>query len=85
MLGKCTVIVYLSHLIYDSGELLMRSLSQTWVLARERVELDLGEQHLIHHLQLPTIRLKNVIHSADSGSILTVPRERGYVRYVRSR
>ncbi|KAJ9097812.1 hypothetical protein QFC19_006680 [Naganishia cerealis] len=30
---------------------------------------------------LPTIRLKNVIHSAESGSILTVPRERGYVRF----
>lgn len=36
----------------------------------------------MHNCQLPTIRLKNVIHSADSGSILTVPRERGYVRYV---
>lgn len=31
-------------------------------------------------LQIPTLRMKNVFHSADAGSVLTVPREGGMVR-----
>lgn len=31
-------------------------------------------------LQMPTIRMKNVIHSAEDGSILVIPRERGLTR-----
>lgn len=30
---------------------------------------------------LPTVRMKNAIHSSADGSILTVPRERGFVRF----
>lgn len=30
--------------------------------------------------QIPTLRMKNVFHSVDSGSVLTVPREGGMVR-----
>ncbi len=35
--------------------------------------------------QMPSIRMKNVIHSAEDGSILVIPRERGLTRYARAR
>ncbi|GHJ83841.1 hypothetical protein NliqN6_0243 [Naganishia liquefaciens] len=62
--------------------------ARSWV--RKQIGLELkgdsantywGVVDAIPITDLPTIRLKNVIHSADSGSILTVPRERGYVRF----
>ena len=56
------------------------ALVKTNVSASVRTKFLLNFQFMPFDMQLTSIRMKNVIHSASAGSVLTVPREAGMVR-----